>query len=85
MIESEGDVIRVIGFLTTMLVIFAGVYIYGDYQKQVQQSNHVAYCVGSYTGENENRRDWVELLKSNNQTIADKTGIKKAVIDDCIR
>lgn len=74
--------------LTVGLVIIAAIiaiYVFGRYQKDVQQANHVAYCIGGYTGEDESKRDWPRLLKMDARSVASETGINQNVIEDCVR
>lgn len=81
---SEGET-KILTFGLLAITVFIGIYAIGRYQKNVQEANHVAYCVSGYTGEDESKRDWTYLLKMDARSISSETGINQNVIEDCTR
>ena len=81
---SEGKT-KILTFGLLAITVFIGVYAYGKNQRSIQQTNHVALCVGSYTGNDETGRDWPSLLRVGSAEAAKQTGINQAIIEDCTR
>ena len=81
---SEGET-KILTFGLLAITVFIGVYAYGKNQRSIQQTNHVALCVGSYTGNDETNRNWPSLLKLSSADVERQTGIRQAIIEDCTR